>query len=187
VAREVCVDSSPHGELFVARNVGEDLAMRKPRKVSSHSELFVARDTRDITQLTPSGFADTRYPQMDNFVSNHGELFVACDARDITQLTPSGFAATCYPNMDNIHVAATSSGHRKSIRDSSRMSVSTQHTPRYASTCHPNWDNVEDAATSSDSSRSTQWYWNCSVWSGALQTWRALVALCVGRMGVHPC
>ena len=131
-----------HGELFVARDVGEDLA------VSGHGELFVAHDPGESTQrtpsefatdelapsgfttdeLTPSGFASTCYP-LDNGVSHHGKLFMAHDDRNITQctpsgftttqLTPSGFAATCYPTLDTTQNTATSSGCRKGIRDSS--------------------------------------------------------------------
>ena len=69
VACKVCVDLSPCGELFVAHDVGEDLA------ASGHGELFVAHDDCDITQrtpsgfattqLTPSGFAATCYPTLD--------------------------------------------------------------------------------------------------------------------------
>ena len=162
VARKVCIDLSPRGELFVACDVGKDLA------VSGYGELFVAHDPGESTQrtpsgfatneltpsgfatneltpsgfatdeLTPSGFASTRYP-LDKGVSHHGELFVACDDRDITQctpsgfattwLTPSGFAATCYPTLDTTQNAATSSGHRKGIRDSSRMPLLGANTP----------------------------------------------------------
>ena len=39
------------GELFVARDVGKDLA------VSGYGELFVAHDPGESTQHTPSGFA----------------------------------------------------------------------------------------------------------------------------------
>ena len=132
MAHKVCVDLSPRGELFVAHDVGKDLAVR------GHGELFMAHDPGESTQhtpsgfaateLTPSGFASTRYP-LDNGVSHHGKLFVAHDDRDITQHTPSGFAttqltlsgfaATCYPTLDTTQNTATSSGHRKGIWDSS--------------------------------------------------------------------
>ena len=142
VARKVCVDLSPRGELFMARDVGEDLA------VSGHGELFMAHDPGESTQrtpsgfttdeLTPSGFASTRYP-LDNGVSHHGELFVARDDHDITQhtpsgfattqLTPSGFATTCYPTLDTTQNATTSSGRRKGIWDSSCMPPLGANTP----------------------------------------------------------
>ena len=142
VACKVCVDLSPCSELFMACDVGEDLA------VSGHGELFVAHDPGESTQhtpsgfatteLTPSGFTSTRYP-LDNSASHHGKLFVARDDHNITQcthsgftttqLTPSGFAATCYPTLDTTQDAATSSGCRKGIWDPSHIPPLGENTP----------------------------------------------------------
>ena len=98
------------GELFVARDVGEDLA------ASGHGELFVAHDPGESTQCTPSGFAATELTP-----SGFAAIELTPSGFATDELTPSGFTATCYPTLDTTQNAATSSGRRKGIRDSSRM------------------------------------------------------------------
>jgi len=147
----------------VAHDVGKDLALHETHKVSNHGDLNMACDARNVSQHTPSGYAE-------NMLSKD------------TQCTPRGYTETCYPRTDNVE-AAMSSGSGKSIWEKSHMPSSIQGTPSgYTGTCYPKQDKVNHATTSSGSMR------NgvppvCPCWG---QTPRQPVQVCSHCIWTHP-